>query len=264
MPAAIHGRPPRWSGKRPQTPPGHGNWGKELPIVYRWAYDYSVPGAEEDFLPQNQPRAQTNPLGGSPGMNITFLFFAVLAAIVAWWLSQQRITAKPWLEAGPIGDTGASSLPAAKIGLGVFLAVVGSLFALFFSAYFMRMNMAELNVVEWKPLPTPNLLWLNTGMLILSSGALQWAQIAAHRRKMDGVRAGLLAGGVFALAFLAGQLVAWRQLDAAGYYLTANPAAAFFYLITGVHGLHLLGGLVALGTTIDQGLARCCGGRGCA
>ena len=59
--------------------------------------------------------------------------------------------------------------------------------------------------------------------------------------KMDGVRAGLLAGGVFALAFLAGQLWAWRQLDAAGYYLTANPAAAFFYLITGVHGLHLFG-----------------------
>jgi cytochrome c oxidase subunit 1 len=39
----------------PQTPPGHGNWGKELPVVYRWAYDYSVPGAERDFVPQNQP-----------------------------------------------------------------------------------------------------------------------------------------------------------------------------------------------------------------
>jgi cytochrome c oxidase subunit 1 len=39
----------------PETPPPHGNWGKELPVVYRWAYDYSVPGAEQDFLPQNQP-----------------------------------------------------------------------------------------------------------------------------------------------------------------------------------------------------------------
>ena len=39
----------------PQTPPGHGNWGQELPVVYRWAYDYSVPGAEQDFVPQNQP-----------------------------------------------------------------------------------------------------------------------------------------------------------------------------------------------------------------
>jgi len=41
----------------PETPPGHGNWGKELPVVYRWAYDYSVPGAEQDFVPQNQPPA---------------------------------------------------------------------------------------------------------------------------------------------------------------------------------------------------------------
>jgi cytochrome c oxidase subunit 1 len=41
----------------PQTPPAHGNWGKELPVVYRWAYDYSVPGAAQDFLPQNQPPA---------------------------------------------------------------------------------------------------------------------------------------------------------------------------------------------------------------
>ena len=41
----------------PETPPGHGNWGKELPVVYRWAYEYSVPGAKEDFIPQNQPPA---------------------------------------------------------------------------------------------------------------------------------------------------------------------------------------------------------------
>jgi cytochrome c oxidase subunit III len=180
-------------------------------------------------------------------MNITFIFLAVLAAIGAWWLSQQRITAKPWLEAGPIGDTGASSVPAAKIGLGVFLAIVGSLFALLMSAYSMRMEMGG-----WWPAPVPKLLWLNTGVLISSSVALQWAHVAARRRMMDGVRAGLVAGGAFALAFLAGQLVAWRQLDAAGYYLTANPAAAFFYLITGVHGLHLLGGLVALGRTMDK------------
>jgi len=39
----------------PQTPPEHGNWGEKLPVVYRWAYDYSVPGAKEDFIPQNEP-----------------------------------------------------------------------------------------------------------------------------------------------------------------------------------------------------------------
>ena len=39
----------------PETPPAHGNWGRDLPVVYRWPYDYSVPGAKEDFIPQNVP-----------------------------------------------------------------------------------------------------------------------------------------------------------------------------------------------------------------
>jgi cytochrome c oxidase subunit 1 len=51
----------------PETPPGHGNWGKELPVVYRWAYDYSVPGAAQDFIPQNQPPApRTSVHGAAP------------------------------------------------------------------------------------------------------------------------------------------------------------------------------------------------------
>src|SRR5229473_811016 len=50
----------------PETPPGHGNWGKELPVVYRWAYDYSVPGAAQDFIPQNQPRATQAVQGTAP------------------------------------------------------------------------------------------------------------------------------------------------------------------------------------------------------
>jgi cytochrome c oxidase subunit 3 len=187
-------------------------------------------------------------------MNITFLFLAGLAVIISWWLSQQRITAKPWLEAGPVADTGVSSLPAAKIGLGVFLAVVGFLFTLFFSAYFMRMKMVELNMPDWKPLPATKLLWLNTGVLILSSCTLQWAKFAAHRRQLDGIRAGLLATAGLALAFLAGQIIAWRQLTAAGYLLTTSPAYAFVYLIIGVHALHLFGGFVAVGRTTATAL----------
>jgi cytochrome c oxidase subunit 3 len=175
------------------------------------------------------------------------LFLAVIAVIVGWWLSQQRLTAKPWLEEGPIGDfpgPGATTLPAAKIGLGMFLAVVGSLFALFISAYSMRMNM-----VDWRALPVPRLLWFNTGVLVLSSVALQWAHVAARRDDVDGVIVGLLAGGASAVTFLVGQLLVWQQLSIAGYFLASNPANSFFYLITAVHGLHLMGGLVALGRT---------------
>jgi cytochrome c oxidase subunit 3 len=158
--------------------------------------------------------------------------------------------AKPWLEVGAIDDfpdTGASSLPAATIGLGVFLAVVGTLFALLISAYFMRMQVAD-----WAQMPAPKLLWFNTGVLILSSVALQYALVAVRRGRMEDVGGGLIAGGLFAFTFLVGQLLAWQQLNAEGYFLATNPANAFFYLLTGVHGLHLLGGLVALGRTADK------------
>jgi cytochrome c oxidase subunit 3 len=180
-------------------------------------------------------------------VSVIILFMAGIAAIAGWWLSQQRLAAKPWLEEGVIADwreESPSSLPPAKIGLGVFLAVVGSLFALFISAYSMRMNM-----VDWRALPLPRLLWFNTGVLVTSSVALQWAHMAARRNDMDGVFIGLLAGGASAIIFLVGQLLAWRQLSVAGFFVASNPANSFFYLITAMHGLHLMGGLVALGRT---------------
>ena len=183
-------------------------------------------------------------------MSAIVLFLAVIAIIAGWWLSQQRLMAKPWLEEGPIDDfpgTGAVTLPAAKLGLGVFLAVVGALFTLVISAYSMRQSLAD-----WRALPVPKLLWFNTGVLVLSSIALQWAYLAARRNDLEGVTIGLLGGGVSAIIFLAGQLLAWQQLIVAGYFVASNPANSFFYLITAVHGLHLMGGLVALGRTTSK------------
>jgi len=178
------------------------------------------------------------------------LFLAVIAIITGWWLSQQRLMAKPWLEEGPIDDfpgTGAVTLPAAKLGLGVFLAVAGALFTLVISAYSMRQGLAD-----WRALPVPKLLWFNTGVLVLSSIALQWAYLAARRNDLEGVIIGLLGGGVSAVIFLIGQLLAWQQLIVAGYFVASNPANSFFYLITAVHGLHLMGGLVALARTTSR------------
>ncbi|QIO34760.1 cytochrome c oxidase subunit 3 [Bradyrhizobium sp. 1(2017)] len=180
-------------------------------------------------------------------MSAVILFMAVLAVVAGWWLSQQRLTAKPWLEEGPVGDfPGGDGViwPAAKVGLGVFLAVASALFVLFISAYSMRMS-----VVDWRPLPVPRLLWVNTGVLVLSSVALQWSYVAARRHDTESVMIGLLAGGASAVMFLAGQLLAWQRLAAAGYFVASNPANSFFYLLTAVHGVHLAGGLVALGRT---------------
>lgn len=182
-------------------------------------------------------------------MGSILLFLALVGVVIAWWLVRQRLTAKPWLEEGPIGEvpgTGPSPLPATTIGLGVFLVVVGTLFALLISAYSVRMTM-----LDWRPLPVPGLLWFNTGLLVASSVALQLAHSAVKRARMDDLKLGLMAGGGFALLFITGQFLVWRQLSAAGYFLSSNPANAFFYLLVALHGLHLLGGLVALGRTAN-------------
>lgn len=183
-------------------------------------------------------------------MTIVVVFMIGLAAVAGWWLSYQRLGAKPWLEEGVIGDfPGSDRLapPTAKIGLGVFLAVAGSLFALVLSAYSMRMAL-----LDWRAIPIPPLLWFNTAVLVLSSVALQWAVIAARHDDHDNMFTGLLAAGVSAVIFLVGQLLAWQQLVSAGFILQSNPSNAFFYMITAIHGLHLLGGLVALGRTIAK------------
>ena len=160
----------------------------------------------------------------------------------------QQLTEKPWVTGqGTVVDLHgrrAFSLPTAKVGLSVFLAVVTVIFSLLAVVYSERMALGD-----WRPLPEPWVLWLNTAILILSSVALQWARVSANRGEIDGVRVGLLVGGVLAFAFLAGQLLAWQQLAALGYFAATNPANAFFYLITALHGLHLLGGLVAWGRT---------------
>ena len=160
----------------------------------------------------------------------------------------QQLTEKPWVTVqGTVVDLHAGRafpLPTAKIGLRVFLGVITVLFSLLVVAYGGRMALAD-----WRPLPEPWLLWLNTAMLILSSVAFQWAWVSARRGQGDGVRVDLLAAGGFAFAFLVGQLVVWQQLAALGYFAATNPAAAFFYLITALHALHLVGGLVVWGRT---------------
>ena len=78
---------------------------------------------------------------------------------------------------------------------------------------------------------------------------MQSTVLAARRGDRGALRNRLLAGGVLTCAFLVGQLLAWQQLDAAGYYLASNPANGFFYLLTAVHAVHVLGGLVAWGRT---------------
>jgi cytochrome c oxidase subunit 3 len=180
-------------------------------------------------------------------MTTALLLLSGIMAIVVGWLVRQTLGVTPWVERrslDSVGGDGALELPSIKVGLGVFLAVATSLFTLLISAYHMRMVEAD-----WISLPVPWVLWPNTGLLILSSVAMQRTQGAAQRGQIDGVRNGLISAGVFSFSFLAGQLWAWQQMYAAGYFAAANPAFAFFYLLTAVHALHLLGGLWVWGRT---------------
>ena len=174
--------------------------------------------------------------------------------IVVGWLVSQTINVAPWTEQRSMevanGD-GALSLLPVQVGLGVFLAVATSLFALLISAYHMRMAEAD-----WTALSLPKVLWLNTAVLILASVAMQWTLVVARQGQMDAVRKGLIAGGVFTFAFLAGQVWAWQQLSASGHFTAANPAYAFFLLLTTLHGIHLFGGMLVWARTTVRAMRR--------
>lgn len=176
-------------------------------------------------------------------MTTTLVFLALLMAAFVVWLVRQSINVRPWVAEASAAE-GTPFLPdaatAPRIALGIFLAVVTSLFALCISAYLMRMEMAA----DWQPVPTPGLLWVNTAMLVLASVFLQWSW---HRVKQGDIKAlylTLVAGGICTALFIGGQYLVWRELLDAGYYLGTNPANAFFYMLTALHALHLLGGLV--------------------
>lgn len=188
-------------------------------------------------------------------MSLTVAFAGIAAGALVWWLAVRRLTTRPWEAQGTSDgrDSAGTTGPApARIGLWIFLAVITSLFALFITGYWMRMGhgMAHGIAHDWHPIAEPRVLWLNTALLALGSVSMQWARAAANRGETARARLAWLLGGVFAVAFLLGQLFAWRQLQAAGYYAAGNPANASFYLLTGVHAIHLIGGLFVWGRTI--------------
>lgn len=148
---------------------------------------------------------------------------------------------KSWERKGIIGGlrpVGVFETSAEKVALVVFLIVASVIFSLFTVSYFIRMELPD-----WAPLAEPAKLWMNTGLLVISSMLFQWAHSIVSSNSSRNIKTALIGGGVFAVLFIAGQLSVWEDLNAAGYYIASNPATDFFYLLTGIHALHLLGGL---------------------
>lgn len=126
-----------------------------------------------------------------------------------------------------------------SVALWVFIGVATTLFTLFIAAYIMRMANADAAAIAM-----PRQLWLSTAWLVLGGVLLQRAAAAATQLQMDRTRLLLLGGGASAAAFLVVQWWAWQMLFAQQVTAVGNPAGSFFYLLTTLHGLHVLGGLV--------------------
>lgn len=184
-------------------------------------------------------------------MTVTLIALMLIMAVFGGWLLWHSINVRPWVAGAGHGGV-VREMPAfftvPRVGLTVFMAVITSVFALTLSAYMMRMAASP----YWDFLPQPDLVWINTGVLVLASVALQLAWRGAARRQDTWLRLGLVAGVASTLAFMLGQYLVWRQFNAGGYYIDSTPASAFFVLMTALHALHLLGGLVVLAGTLRR------------
>lgn len=151
--------------------------------------------------------------------------------------------------------------------MGVLFGLSGDLmfFVALISAFFVRQGTGHFDihdnfVNDWRPLAVPPILWLNTAVLLLSSVTMEVARrqlfheidvmeewLGLGRPAVKRAAPWLVATVGLGLTFLAGQWIAWEQLVQQGYLLaSSDPSSHFFYLITGIHGLHLVVGVLAL------------------
>src|SRR6266403_2050218 len=154
----------------------------------------------------------------------------------------------------------------ARLGLVVGLTGIAMIFISFTSAYIVRQGLPTLDprtsllLHDWFPVPLPKLMLINTVVLLISTFTMelarrQAARTAAQARVAAVPRVSVDAGEKISwlaltvglgLSFLAGQWMVWRELAANGFYVSSSPSSSFVYLLTGMHGVHLFGGVVAL------------------
>jgi cytochrome c oxidase subunit 3 len=127
-------------------------------------------------------------------------------------------------------------------GLTMGIAAILMFFMALVSAFIVRQGLST----DWRAFPLPPILWFNTAILLLSSFTIETSRRKLARDDQQGFRHWWFATTGLGLVFVAGQLIAWRQLVHAGVYLATNPSSSFFYVLTAAHGIHLLGGIIAL------------------
>jgi len=129
-----------------------------------------------------------------------------------------------------------------RIGAWVVIAGIVMLFTALTSAYIVRSASSN----DWQQVAMPKVLWLSTSLILISSAMIEIARRSLKHMGDRGYSRWLMITMTLGLAFLATQLLAWRQLARQGVYMASNPYNSFFYLLTATHGLHLLGGILGL------------------
>jgi len=129
------------------------------------------------------------------------------------------------------------------MGVAFAVAAIGMLFIALTSSYVVRQGLG----MDWQRLPMPRILLVNSVVLLISSVTMELARLARRRGNQQGSSTWVFATLVLGLAFLTGQVLAWQTLSSRGFFLSTNPHSSFFYVLTGLHGVHLAGGLLVLG-----------------
>lgn len=128
-----------------------------------------------------------------------------------------------------------------KFALWLFIVTVVMIFAALTSAYIVRQSEGN-----WLEFSLPQSLYITSGIIFLSSVSMQWAYAAARKDNLNSLRVGMLITAVLGIAFLVGQLLSWEDLVAMDVYFVGNPAGSFIYVLTGLHAVHLVSGVIFL------------------
>lgn len=128
-----------------------------------------------------------------------------------------------------------------KFALWIFIASVLMIFAALTSAYIVRQ--ADGN---WMMFDLPNSFWITSAIILVSSGTMHWAYCSAKKDNLEATKLAISLTTVLGVAFLVGQYMAWGDLVARNVYFVGNPSGSFVYVLSGLHGLHIVGGVIFL------------------